>query len=270
MAAPVKEITVFLMLVLALFIASCSSVGQKQPHPLFNLHAYEMPVPERDETDRVIGALKNQNALLTTYKGIGNIRLWTDKNVISSRAAWIGDSPVRLRLEMLGVHGGPIASIAINGAHFYYYSHADKQYYARPLTDDALKPLFSFSLPVEVVTQLLMGRIPVFAYRSAKISENPSGEGYVLTIVAENAEKAQKIYLNSEKKNISMIEYFDKNGVLDIRAVLSNQRSVGSFEIPFTIAISDGKGNGLKMDIDRCWTDIPVEPSVFVLTRNPR
>jgi hypothetical protein len=264
-----KAIILFFLLIQVVVIASCGSIGRRQPHELFDLNSYEMSSPKRDEISRLVTSLKQKNAALATYKGIGKVKLWNNKRVISSRAAWIGDSPLKLRLEMLGIHGGPIASVAINGQSFYYYSHADKQYYARPLTDDGLKPFVSFSLPVEVVTCLLMGRIPVYtSYRAAKIMENPSGEGFILTLVSKDSKKAQKIFLNREKTSIFRVEYYDKNGSLEVSAALSNHRMVESFEIPFAIAISDGKGSGLKMDIDRYWTGIPVEPSVFVLSRN--
>jgi hypothetical protein len=269
MSGPIKALMVFLLLIQALCVASCGSIAKRPIHPLFDLNSYEISSEERDEINRLIGFLNQKNVALTTYKGIGNIKLWGNKRVISSRAAWTGDTPMKLRLEMLGIHGGPIASVAINGPHFYYYSHVDKQYYARPLTEEGLKPFLSFSLPVDVVTYLLMGRIPVYDYRFAKITANPAGEGFVLTLVAKDGEKAEKIFLNRKKNSITMIEYYDKKGSLEVRAALSNQRRVASFEIPFTIAISDAKGNGLELDIDRYWTDVSVDASVFILSRNP-
>ncbi len=258
----------YFLLIQAVGISSCGNINRRHTHPLFDMRSYEMSAPESDEISRLISSLQQRNAAVSTYKGIGNVKLWNNKHVISSRAAWIGDSPLKLRLEMLGIHGGPIASVAINGQNFYYYSHADKKYYARPLTDDGLKPFVSFPLPVEVVTHLLMGRIPVYAYRAAKIMENPSQEGYILTLVSKDAKKAQKIFLNSETTGMFRIEYYEKNGSLAVSAALSDHRRVASFEIPFAITISDGKGSGLKMDIDRYWTDVAVEPSVFVLPRN--
>lgn len=263
-----KVIILIFLLIQVVFIASCGSIGRRQPPALFDLNSYEISSLKKDEISRLVTTLEQKNATLATYKGIGNVKLWNNKRVISSRAAWIGDSPLKLRLEMLGIHGGPIASVAINGHDLYYYSHADKQYYARSLTDDGLKPFVSFSLPADVVTCLLMGRIPVYAYRAAKIMENPTGAGFILTLVSKDREKAQKIFLNREKTGIFRIEYYDKTGSLEVSAALSNFRSVDSFEIPFTIALSDGKGSGLQMDIDRYWTGMPVEASVFVLSRN--
>jgi hypothetical protein len=268
MSVPARIFSLFVQLTLMLSIASCSVIKQRSGSPLFDPDAYRQSAAEKDEVKSLTESLKGKNPGLTTYKGIGKVKLLSDKQVLTTRAAWIGDSSARLRFEILGVHGGPIAAAAVNGKRFYYHSHADGRYYARTLTDEGFKPLVSFPLPAEVLTCLLTGRIPIDEFRAAKIMENPEEEGFVLTLVAKKKNKAQKIFLDRGKKSVFKIEYYDQKGMLEIRAVLDRKRRVSGFDIPFSIDISDGKGSGIRIDIDRYWTNIPVDSSMFMLSRN--
>jgi len=257
---------------LCLFIIGClcvSCVGlnrtvDKDP---FHLKHYKASASEQEETRRLIGSIRQKNADLQTVKGIGNIRLWDKNESISSRMAWIGDTQNKLRIEMLSVYGQPTSSITSDGTWFYFYSHLEDRYLKKRLNDNVLESFFSLPLSFNTIEKLFVGRIPLGAYQSARLIENPANDGYILLILLKTAGRVEKIHLNRDKTHISTIEQYEPDGSLVYRIMFANDRNIQSYTFPFNISVLDDKGAGIQIDIDRCWVNMPVDPSVFVLPR---
>ncbi|MBW1834904.1 MAG: DUF4292 domain-containing protein [Deltaproteobacteria bacterium] len=152
-----------------------------------------------------------------------------------------------IRIAILNISGQPLLSLANDGQWFYFLSHTDNSFYKKRSSYSNLKKAIQIPIkPVEIVS-LLAGRIPLYEYHAANIIRNKE-QGYVIVLKKRSGNVIQKIYLNEDKKDIKKIELFDGN------------------EIPLKLSVSSDNGNGFKIDVHKYWTDVSVNPSMFVLT----
>ena len=257
-------VSLILLMVPVSFFA-CSSIDERIGKDPFDLHGPSESPQAREEAQRLIETLKRHNAGLQTFKGLGKIQLWNKNETFTSRLAWIGNMPEKLRMELLGLYGQPATSFAADGNYFYFYSHLEDRYYKRRLTDTSLKPILALPLQLSDVLDLLAGRVSIRDYRLAKVIKNTSGEGYILIVLLKKSGIVVKLYLSHDKMSVWMTEHYRSNGSLLYRAIFKNTKRVQSYLIPFSLSVSDDNGTGFKLDIERFWVDVTVKPSVFVL-----
>jgi len=77
----------------------------------------------------------------------------------------------------------------------------------------------------------------------------------------------QKIYLNEDKKDIKKIELFDGNEKLLYFVVIDSLQKINKYHVPLKLSVSSDNGNGFKIDVYKYWTDVSVNTSMFVLTK---
>jgi len=111
---------------------------------------------------------------------------------------------------------------------------------------------------------VLSGGVPLGVYESTRLFKLK--KGYIL-ILFKNGEPTCKLYLDEDKKNIRKIEIFNMSGSLAYRTVFGNFKDIDGYTIPFRMNFSDDKGSGFKLDINRYWANVPVSPSMFVLSK---
>lgn len=251
-------------LFLGLMFSACSYLEKKTDKDPFHLNGISQA--SQEEAQELILSLKKINEDLITFKGVGSIDLQNKKQTLNSRLMWIGDGPQKLRLELVGIHGQPILRLASDGQWFYIYSLSDKKYYKRRIKDNTLEQFLSIPIRLSTITEMLMGRVPIPDHRYAALIKNPPGHGYLLYVLEQKSGHIVKIFLNEEKKGVFLIEYTDSRGSLLYRINFSDEQRIKSYDIPFSISISDSSGDGIKINVDRFWADIDVNPSVFVLT----
>lgn len=98
---------------------------------------------QSDEARAVLQTLLAENDQVVRIKGIGNIR-WRHKGTHQKlRAAWIGEMPNRFRMELLGITGQPLASLASDGIWNYLLFHTEDRFIKRRTSKEDLKPFLS-------------------------------------------------------------------------------------------------------------------------------
>ena len=128
-----------------------------------------------------------------------------------------------------------------------------------------LKHLASLPIKIREVIHLLAGRPPLESYSKVHLIEDSGGDGFIL--ILENWWRiVEKIYLNRDRSRIQKVEVFKDNRRLRYRAVFNSMQVVQEYLVPGQLTITDEKGAGLVLDIDRYVADIPTKPSVFVLS----
>ncbi len=213
----------------------------------------------------LIEKIKNVNAGLSTYKGVGSLEIRRDDLSLKSRMVWIGDSPERIRLEILGIHGQPISSFSSDGEWIYFLSHLEKKFHKRRLKDNSLEQLLKIPLPLSTVSELLMGRIPISEFSAATlVTKGPDG-GSILYVLEKETGNIEKIYLNPDHIRAGLIEFLNPEGILLYRIMLDDTTLVNAYDIPFFLSVADEKGAGLTIKVDRFWVDVDIDPVVFVL-----
>ena len=178
---------------------------------------------------------------------------------------WIGETPGKLRLEVIGIHGQPVLSMASDGERFYAYSFSENKYYKRRIKDNSLQQFISIPIRLTTISQLLMGRIPVFPNENAAIVENETESGYLLYIQEKATGRIQKLFLDDTQSDVFKIEYLTSNGSLLYRVMFGERNIIETVTIPTGFSVSTEEGDSLEIEVDRCWVDVSVNPSIFMI-----
>jgi hypothetical protein len=241
----------------AFFFAACSQLTGRLPEKPFD-----------PETRALLLKLENINRDLKTFKGLGKIRLWSHgKITVAERVAWIGSEPSKLRIDVL-VSGHPGIKIANDGQWFYYLDpYSEKQPFRKIRATEAnLKKIVSISIKSSDLMAFLAGRIPLREHDKATLLPNSTGSGYVLELKKKWRSPREKIYLAEDKTRIQKVAIYDGKGDLMYRVEFDGMQTINSYRIPSRLIFSDDNGAVFQLDIKKYWTDVPVTPSLFVLT----
>ncbi len=273
-----------ILFICLVFFSACTSLSHR-----ISKESKEVLSPS--ETNAIISVLKSQNQNLKTIKGVGRITfLESEEKEMSTRIAWVASTPDKIRITLSSISGHPMISAASDGQWFYFVSHARGDYYKKRPTNFNMKRFFSISIKSEDMVDSLFGRIPVVKYdsinfvedrsltgRSGKEFENANGSLLIEDINKGNKDSCilhlkdrwgnvrEKIYLN-DRLDAHKIEMFDVSGALVYRLEFIRMQEVKSYRVPHRLRVSNDKGEGFQLDLDRYWTDAVISPSVFTLT----
>lgn len=252
-----------MLLAAASFLTACAGITEWVIHkPVDAKRAAELA--DARELAATLGA-RNRN--LSSFKGTGRFKLWLQEgHVLSTRAAWVGSYPDRLRIAVLNPAGQPTASLSTDGRHLYMVSHTKGEYYKKPSANPTLQRLISIPISANDIISILTARLPIREYHTAELTADESGRGYILTLARKWRGVTEKIYLDADKRSVLQVEIFEASEKLSYRVVIQGKQHVNDFELPAKIMISDTEGNRFELDIDKYWTDVSLMPSTFVLT----
>ena len=250
---------VLIIVLVAVLLAACSSLSRKTSKPE-DLAAIA-------EARMVLLTLSSQNEKLRNFKGIGKIRVWyRGKNKIDEKIAWIGSDTVKISIVVL-ISGYPAIKIASDGKWVYYYEAGNgAPLYAKyPATNATLQRIVSVPIKISDIITLLAGRTPLREHHSVLLHRQDSDIGYVLTLKKRWYGIVEKIYLAEDKKQVRQIEFFNRFGSLIYRARFDEMQTVNSYQVPASLSISNDESMAFQLEVQRYWTGIPVNSSMFVL-----
>ena len=248
-----------IMVSVAFLLAGCSGLSRKADTP--------EDAAAMAQARIVLHTLAGQNEKLTSFKGIGKIRLWQNgQKKIDERIAWIGSEAVKLSIVVL-VSGHPAIKMASDGKWFYYYEARQNEpiYKKRPATDASLQRIVSIPIKVSDIVELLAGRTPLRDHHSALLVKQSSGPGYVLSLKKRWWGIVEKIILAEDKTRVHQIEFFNRSGTLIYRARFDEMQFVAGYQVPARLSISNDEGIDFQLQIERYLADVPISPSMFVL-----
>jgi len=251
-----------LLLVAVSFLTACAGITEWVVHkPVDAKRAVELA-----EARELAAALGARNHNLSSFKGTGRFKLWQGGLVLSTRAAWVGAYPDKLRIAVMNPAGQPMSSLSTDGQYLYLVSHAEGKYYKKPSANPTLQQLVSIPISANDIISILTARLPIREYHTAEFTADEAGRGYILTLARKWRGVTEKIYLDADKRSVLQVEIFEASEKLSYRVVFQGKLHVNDFELPAKIEISDTEGNRFELDIDKYWTDVPLLPSTFVLT----
>ena len=250
------------MLLAALFLTACAGITEWVIHkPVDAKRAAELV-----EARELVVALGARNHNLSSFKGTGRFKLWQGGHVLSTRAAWVGSYPDKLRIAVMNPAGQPMASLSTDGQYLYMVSHTEGEFYKKPSANPTLQRLISIPISANDIISILTARLPIREYHTAELTADESGRGYILTLARKWRGVTEKIYLDADKRSVLQVEIFGASDKLSYRTVFQGKQHVNDFELPAKIMISDTEGNRFELDIDKYWAEVPLMPSIFVLT----
>lgn len=256
-----------LLVTFLLLLQACGYVRLgKIESPTGYLSAEELATA-RAEAHKLLLILNDTNDDLETFKGIGNIRLWKKENpAVAERVAWVGAKPASLSIAvLLSGHSG--LRLSTDGKHFYYLDAGNRNHpYKKVRTSDAgFEKILSIPIKSDDIIELLRGRIPLYDHSRAALISETSGNNYVLVLEKKWRGVIEKIHLDRGQKSVYKVEIFNGKGGLCYRAEFKSMQNIQGYRVPRLLEISNDKGDGFSLKIDRYLANVAVSPSVFVL-----
>lgn len=228
-----------------------------------------MPTGEEEaqrDAETLLSIIMNINSNLTSFKGIGWIRLTEpDQPIHTERVAWIGALPDKLSIAVL-VAGRPVVKIAADGKHLYAIDLSDPKgsYKKIRVADPRLDRLTRIPATVKEITSILAGQIPLRTHSRAVIQRADPGEDVTLVLEKWWA-VVQKIHLSPDKKFVRRVEFFKTDGTLLYRIEFLDAQVVQGYRVPQRLRLSTENGSAVQLDIERFTADVPITPVMFIL-----
>jgi hypothetical protein len=285
MKTPAYPRTLETILLIGIFLfSSCSTITSRIPEKPGDLKA-------SSQAAELISYLKNQNLHLETFKGVGRITFMENKKKhLTTRVAWVGSIPDRLRIVLRSISGQPLASFASDGQWLYFMDHTRGKFYKRRSVNSTMDRFFAIPVTSDDIVNILAGRVSIDHYDSVAVIKNSSSggrspetsdaqtlvsthkdscayeDGYILVLKKGWGNTCQKIYLDADRKQVCMVENFYLTGGLKYRAEFKEMQDIEGYRVPSRLVLSTPDGFGFQLDVDRYLVGVSVSPSLFVLT----
>ena len=218
------------------------------------------------DPEQVMADLKRINAGLTSFKGLGRIKIWKADGLQSTRMVWAGHLSEQLRLEILDAGGRPFSSVVYDGSRFYLSLHSESRFYQKKTRHADLSRLVSLPISVRDALVILAGRVPLLKDAVARIEKDTPANQHVL-ILTKGWPKKQtaKIYLHEDMKTAWKYELYQGRDTLLYRVDFLGFRRYGDYLLPAALMFSNGEQTRIRIDVDNIWPDATLPPSVFIL-----
>lgn len=214
----------------------------------------------------IMAVLKQTNSELTSFKGIGRIKIWRPEGLQSTRVVWAGDKTQKMRIEILGIGGRPFSSVVYDGSRLSVSLHSEGRFYQKQTRQADLKRLISLPLTVRDAHTLLAGRVPLLENATLIMEREPSGNQHILVLSKGwFRKKIGKIYLREDMKTVWKYELFQGEDTLLYRVEFLSRKQYGNYQIPDVLVFSNDLQTRLRIDVDSIWPDVNLPPSVFIL-----
>ena len=205
------------------------------------------------------------NKTLITFKGIGTISMTQGERKQYFRAAWAAKAPDQLRIQLLGLAGQPVASIACDGSHYYFLSHNDGKLIKRHADAAGFKKFIDIPINARDVFALLSGRPEPPNERLVAFIENDVLHEPVLVLRDTEAGIQDRVYSYLQGTDIRKVERSKDDGQLIWRAELDNLKNENNYNIPRRITLSTGGEVQVVIDTERFWANPDVTADLFVI-----
>jgi hypothetical protein len=216
------------------------------------------PAAVSPEAAVLLAGIERRNRELETFKGIGSLHLQREDLPRTVRAAWVARFPDRLRLELLGVAGTPLASVLADDDGLLFHLYDSGETYRRWSGTDGLKSIIGVSLQTAEVVFLLGGRIFLDDFRQASVKDG------ALLLEGPGGRLRQKIF-PAAAGGLRMVERFDESGRRRYRVVAGPYHEVDGFSIPGSIRVTAEGREILRLSVDRFWANPSLTASAFIL-----
>jgi hypothetical protein len=260
-----RTIIFFIILVL---LCGCSHFDRKST----GIHSTASLPKDVQSALYVVSSLKQTNASLKSYKGIGRIKIGNAFRVMqSTRTVFAGYHAQKLRFEILGLSGQPITSVAHDGTWFYMAEFTANRFYRKQFPNADLDRLINIPIKIDTINSLLSGQIPMIDHASARLEIEPSGNGYILHLQKGWwFRQHEKIYLSTDMKTAWKYEMFEGKDELLYRLKIASFKNFQGYQIPQQIEFTGKDGTKMWLEIDRYWANADVDMSLFVLKPPPK
>lgn len=257
------------LLAAALLLAACSSLSPRVA-----------PAPTAADREQHAAAqaylelFTNRNRDMGGFKGIGNISLSTGETIQSFRTAWMGEPSGRLRIEILNIAGQPMVSFADDGQWVTLLTRHPLRFEKKRSSGGLLRHFLGVPLETRDWVALIIGQAPLRDHHEVRLTPPAAaGEaaipenGGILELRQRWGRTVERIHFlrQGAEADIRCVELFDYWGALVLRVLFENITDVDGFRLPDRLMLTNGRGSRVHIEIQRRWTGIDPDPSLFTL-----
>ena len=215
---------------------------------------------ERARTIRAQMAREGQQP--DSVRGVGSFRLERDGGTVSGRLAFAAQSPERFRAELLAPFGQPVASLASDGKHLYYYSRSDREFTEAAPRALVLKRALGILISPEALVSLLCGRAPIIDASRVALEEKAGEEGPILTLSDAWGAVRERLWLLPDLSAAYRAEVFSPYGNKEYEVWLTRRENA-----PAAILLKGPDQTSLRIVPDRLMENQEIPAETFVLQR---
>lgn len=226
------------------------------------------PGADSAEALRQLQTLQALNASLMTYKGIGRLEVKTTDGTHKLRVAWIGAAPGKLRIEVLGLAGHPMASLAWDGDWTYLRTPPQGKVYKQATGRFNLGKLISIPISPQDIFFLLAGRLPLDGIAGAQPFSAVGAQGRQTLTLRSRWRRFPCSRVSWQGKGLPesyTIERYDRQGMLRYRAELGAFQPKDAHRIPMEVTLTAPGGRSVHIAVERYWTNPVVDAAAFTL-----
>jgi outer membrane biogenesis lipoprotein LolB len=225
-----------------------------------------MAPPREDPAGRAL--LENliyQNPDLSQFKGLLRMRLKTDQQSFSGRAAWVTALPDRLRVQLLNMLGQPLTSLAGDGEQLTLRSYTDQSFYRLRQTRTALEKLVQIPIGIRDLNQLLAGRPPLPEFETVQVSSDMPEEGILILLKSRWRNTLAQLYLDDSKR-LRMMRAFAPDRTLRYQVRWLEWQDISGIQVPRRLELEAPGGKHLEIIIERFWPHAELSPGIFQIS----
>lgn len=211
-------------------------------------------------------SLSGANHSLVSLKGMGTISMTEGNRKQKFRSVWAAKAPDRLRIELLGLTGQPVASIACDGKYYYFLSHAEGKLVKRRASQSGFNKIINIPIGAEDVFALFSGRPAPSGGRLITRIERDAPHETVLVLRDVDMDIQDRVYADRRDGAITRIERGrDGSGQLIWRAALDNRITEQGYNLPKRLTLSSGEDVQVRIDTERFWANPELSADLFVI-----
>ena len=237
-------------------------------------------LPPPIESDLVaeaqVAELKRTNAELTRFMIVGKMTLsGPDRPVQAFRAAMAGQLPDRLRIDMFAPYGGSAGTVSSDGEYLYLVRHPTREYHKKRLGSGSLQRLIQINITVNDLLVFLVGRIPMVAEYSARLTptgpggangkadqESEETAGSDLVLIDRMGRIRQRITLDTRMRPVRSV-WLNSSQDPAYTLTFSGHQVIEGFTLPRRIDLYAHSGARVSMMLDRYEANVPLDENLF-------
>jgi hypothetical protein len=213
---------------------------------------------------RLVEQAATANADLYSLKGLAQVQVDDKRRRIAGRIAIAAVFPDKIRLEWLSSLGQPLTSFAGNGAIITVVSRGDGKFYRLRQSRTALDTVVHIPIGIEELLSAMAGRPSVPQFEAAQLTAAQNGLVQI-ALISRWRRTLANLTIEQQQQRVTAMRAFNDDGEWRYAVQWLEWGTCGAYVLPQRVEITVPSGAGLVVTLDRCWTDVEIDPEMFTL-----
>lgn len=244
-----------LVIFMLLFLSGCATTSGR------------LGLPEADPAVRaVVNGLSKQAQDLGAFKGVGTLKLVAPGLPRTTRVAWIGINPDRLRVEVMGVGGHSSLTFILADEVLSVRSNDTGQHFSRKATSRNLAKLISIPIEPYQLISIFSGQPVVVSHRSTHSSGLCSDEHSYINFLQQADGPPVEVMTFLRLQGRCLVESVHWwNSESDHEFRIEDFSEIADLQVGRSTLVLHHGEPIFSLKIDELWSNAEVPPGAFEL-----